>query len=91
MTAADGERSSMDTTLACFRGYADCVDGAVEKGIIYGMRWERMYSLREVQISVLRRGQYFECSNSELLCNFGFEDYNICGGGNFHGNKEYYI
>lgn len=36
MTAADGEKSSMDTTLACFRGYAECVDGAVEKGIIYG-------------------------------------------------------
>lgn len=36
MTAADGERSAMDTTLACFRGYADCVDGAVEKGIVYG-------------------------------------------------------
>ncbi len=36
MTAADGERNAMDTTLACFRGYADCVEGAVEKGIIYG-------------------------------------------------------
>lgn len=36
MTAADGEKESMDTTLACFRGYADCVEGAVEKGIIYG-------------------------------------------------------
>ncbi len=36
MTAADGERSSMNTTLACFRGYADCVEGAMEKGIIYG-------------------------------------------------------
>lgn len=36
MTAADGERSSMNTTLACFRGYANCVEGAVEKGIIYG-------------------------------------------------------
>lgn len=36
MTAADEERSSMDTTLACFRGYADCVEGAVEKGVIYG-------------------------------------------------------
>ena len=36
MTAADGEKESMDTTLACFRGYAECVDGAVEKGIIYG-------------------------------------------------------
>ena len=36
MTAADTDRGSMDTTLACFRGYADCVEGAVEKGIIYG-------------------------------------------------------
>ena len=36
MTAADEERSSMDTTLACFRGYADCIEGAVEKGALYG-------------------------------------------------------
>lgn len=36
MTAADEERSSMDTTLACFRGYADCVEGAKEMGIVYG-------------------------------------------------------
>lgn len=36
MTAADEEKSSMDTTLACFRGYADCVEGAVEKGVLYG-------------------------------------------------------
>lgn len=36
MTAADDEKSSMETTLACFRGYADCVEGAVEKGVVYG-------------------------------------------------------
>lgn len=36
MTAADSEASSMDTTLACFRGYADCVEGAKEMGVIYG-------------------------------------------------------
>ena len=36
MTAADEERSSMDTTLACFRGYADCIEGAIEKGVLYG-------------------------------------------------------
>lgn len=36
MTAADTESESMETTLACFRGYADCVDGAVERGVIYG-------------------------------------------------------
>lgn len=37
VTAADGERAAADTTLACFRGYAECIDGAEEKGIIYGM------------------------------------------------------
>ena len=33
-TMADNEKSSADTTLACFRGYADCVEGAVEKGAV---------------------------------------------------------
>lgn len=33
---ADEDLSSADTTLACFRGYADCVSGAEEKGIIIG-------------------------------------------------------
>lgn len=36
MTAAEEKESAMETTLACFRGYADCVEGAKEKGIIYG-------------------------------------------------------
>ena len=31
---ADQEKSSADTTLACFRGYADCVEGAAEKGVL---------------------------------------------------------
>lgn len=35
-TMADETVSSADTTLACFRGYADCVEGAVEKGVIIG-------------------------------------------------------
>lgn len=33
-TMADNEKSSADTTLACFRGFADCVEGAVEKGTV---------------------------------------------------------
>ncbi len=37
VTAADEELASADTTLACFRGYADCVEGAKEMGVIYGM------------------------------------------------------
>ena len=36
VTCADEEKESQETTLACFRGFADCVEGAVEKGVIYG-------------------------------------------------------
>ena len=36
MTAADDTKAAMETTLACFRGYAACVNGAKERGIIYG-------------------------------------------------------
>lgn len=36
MTAADDNKAAMETTLACFRGYADCVEGAKECGVIYG-------------------------------------------------------
>ena len=35
-TCADEEKQSQERTIECFRGYADCVEGAVEKGIIYG-------------------------------------------------------
>ena len=31
---ADEEKASADTTLSCFRGYADCVEGAMEKGVL---------------------------------------------------------
>lgn len=37
VTAADEERESGETTVDCFRGYADCVKGAKEMGVIYGM------------------------------------------------------
>lgn len=36
VTMADEDTASADTTLACLRGYADCVQGAVEKGVIVG-------------------------------------------------------
>ena len=36
MTAADDTKAAMETTLACLRGYADCVEGAKERGVIYG-------------------------------------------------------
>ena len=34
MTAADSGKESLETPLACFRGYADCVEGAKEMGVI---------------------------------------------------------
>lgn len=37
VTAADENKEAAETTIQCFRGYADCVDGAKEMGIIYGM------------------------------------------------------
>lgn len=37
MTAADNDTEAMQTTLACFREYADCVEGAKEMGVIYGV------------------------------------------------------
>ncbi len=36
MTAADETEESMRATLECFRGYADCVEGAKEMGVVYG-------------------------------------------------------
>ncbi|MBO5287536.1 MAG: hypothetical protein J6B34_05365 [Clostridia bacterium] len=37
VTAADEALSSADTTIACFHGYAECIEGAKEMGVIYGM------------------------------------------------------
>lgn len=35
VTCADDDRASQERTLECFRGYADCVEGAKEMGVIY--------------------------------------------------------
>ena len=37
VTSADEERESQERTIECFRGYADCVEGAKEMGVIYGV------------------------------------------------------
>lgn len=34
-TAADSEDTSLECKIQCMRGFADCVDGAVEKGALY--------------------------------------------------------
>ena len=36
VTCADTDKVSTERTLECFRGYADCVEGAKECGVIYG-------------------------------------------------------
>ena len=36
VTCADEDKESAERTLECFRGYADCVEGAKECGVIYG-------------------------------------------------------
>ncbi len=36
VTAADGNKKAMERTIEEFRGFTFCLDGAKEKGIIYG-------------------------------------------------------
>lgn len=55
VTMADESLSSADTTLACFRGYADCVNGAVEKGVIIG---NGVYEKGEIENSEAMRNAY---------------------------------
>ena len=35
-TAAEADRDTLDTTLACFQGFAKCINGYEEKGTLYG-------------------------------------------------------
>ena len=37
VTCAYEDTSAQETALSCFRGYADCVEGAEEKGVIHGI------------------------------------------------------
>lgn len=46
MTAAEDEPHTMDTTLACLRGWADCIPGSREMGVVYG---KGVYHKGEVQ------------------------------------------
>lgn len=42
VTAADTDVAAMERTIEGFRGFAVCLDGAVEKGIVYGVgAWEK--------------------------------------------------
>lgn len=33
-TLGDAEEKEASTTIACFKGYEECADGAIEKGIL---------------------------------------------------------
>lgn len=55
MTAADRDKESMQATLSCFRGYADCVEGAKECGIIYGTG---VYQKGEIKASKALKDAY---------------------------------
>jgi len=42
MTAADGNKRSMERTMEEFKGFTSCLEGAKEKGVIYGTGvWEK--------------------------------------------------
>ena len=43
VTCADDAKASQETTIACFRGFADCVEGAIEKAIINDAGWHRQF------------------------------------------------
>lgn len=49
VTMADEMPASADTTLACFRGYADCVEGAVEKGVLIGNGVYELGTVKDTQ------------------------------------------
>ena len=55
VTCADTDKAAQETTLACFRGYADCVEGAEEKGVIYGIG---VYQLGEIKKSPVFKQAY---------------------------------
>ncbi len=37
LTAADTNKEAMARTVECFRGFTDCLDGAKELGVLYGL------------------------------------------------------
>lgn len=54
-TAGDTERSGLETTLACFHGFADCLPGAKEMGTVYGAG---VYELGAVRVTPMMQEAY---------------------------------
>ncbi len=55
MTAADDTDTVMDCTLECFRGFAVCLNGSVEKGVIFG---KGVYGAGDVKDTVYMQQAY---------------------------------
>lgn len=49
MTAAEDSDTVMDCTLECFRGFAACLDGAKEMGVIEGKGVYEAGEIRETR------------------------------------------
>lgn len=60
MTAAEETDTVMDCTLECFRGFAACLEGAEEKGVIYG---KGVYQKGEVTATKAFRDAYMMGKN----------------------------
>lgn len=54
-TSADESRASQERTIECFRGYADCVEGAKEMGVIYATG---VYEKGEIKSSPVMKEAY---------------------------------
>ena len=50
MTAADDSSDVMDCTLECFRGFARCLDGAREMGVIWGKGVYEAGAIKEMPV-----------------------------------------
>lgn len=41
-TAADNDKSTLERTIECFRGFTDCLEGSSVRGVIYGTgAWQK--------------------------------------------------
>jgi multimeric flavodoxin WrbA len=55
VTAADGDRKALERTVNGLRGFTDCLEGAVEKGTVYGTG---VWKMGEVQGSPAMKDAY---------------------------------
>ena len=54
-TSADETKEAQERTIECFRGYLDCVEGGVEKGVIYATG---VYEKGEVMGTIFMKQAY---------------------------------